>query len=301
MSAQQERFGELRSLLMGKQSSYQWNKICRLLDQWDEDDYFLNVVLPYAVDYLKGWPHDIRLAPQRWVKCAIGGEPTYRMQIATKLSCSRKKFSDKKLCALFSQPGVASITEAVLNDNYAGASFVDVLIGSAYTSNIKKLDLQHNRLGSTAVRVLVQSDWFAHVEVLEIANMLVKDGQDLLAITAYLDAFDHPSCANLKRLNVSWTCVEGDDFLTFVQSEHLQNLVELEMVGLGTDDATRWSAVFEQLQGAPMFSRLEWFTFQSFALGEDAYENLLIEGQFKEEVLKTLSACIEDPIYWKTQ
>lgn len=299
MSDQQERFGELRSLLMGKQSTHYWNKICRLLDQWDEDDYFLDVVLPYAVDYLKQWPHDVRLAPQRWVKCAIAGEPTYRMQVASKLSCSGRNYSNNKLCTLFSQPGVTSIAEAVLDDNYASTPLAELLIHSEYTTNIKTLGLQRNRMSADDVRMIVQSDWFANIESFDIGDMLYKEGRELELIRGYLTAFDHPSCANLKRLNVSWTYIEADEFLTFVRSEHLLNLIELEMYGFSTEDTEKWPVVLKQLEHASMFSKLEEFTFYGHGLDEEVYDSLLIEGQFNEEIMSELAELRDEALYWE--
>ena len=291
MTEAQARFGQLRSLLMGKQSSYQWNKICRLLDQWDEDDYFLDVVLPYAVDYLKDWPDTIRLAPQRWVKLAVQGEPTYRMQIATQLSCSSNNYNDAKLATLFSQPAVASISNVDLYCNYGSSQFVDALLHSDYTSQIKILGLGHNRLNPEELIRLVQSDWFSQVESFSLADMRYKVTYELDYLKDYLHAFDAPSCTNLRALNLSWSYVEADEFIRFVQSEHLTSLTSLDMYNFYSQRGS-WSDVLRQLKDTPMFERLKWFDFKSYTLTVEDYE-VLLQYKFNDEILTQLDAYRE--------
>ena len=70
---EQERFGELRSLVNGEPSEEAWDAICAILED-EDDDRVREELSPYLEHHLADWPDEIRVVPAPWYFAILAGE-----------------------------------------------------------------------------------------------------------------------------------------------------------------------------------------------------------------------------------
>lgn len=256
MSDDTSRFGELRSVLAGKRNRAQWLKLCRLLEQWQDHVYFLDVVLPYALDQLQAWPDDLRVAPGRWLNAAAKGEPTPWLSVALDAKYVGKNRADKVMARLLSCAGLEHVRSINFEENSSSSLWADAFASATHLHALTSMNLRLNHFNRELLERIIQADAFYGMCALDISNCRIygKNYEVLLG----LDLFDHPHCQHLRQLTYQYNAITPQTFKTLIASPHLQQLTSLNLKDcLAFHPVEAWRAVIEEVTHMPELARFE--------------------------------------------
>ena len=78
-------FGDIREALQRPPTQDAWERLCEVLDAWNDDVDWDEVARPYVEDQLRRWPDTLRRAPWRWVERSLRGRSTRYISVTRRI------------------------------------------------------------------------------------------------------------------------------------------------------------------------------------------------------------------------
>ena len=216
-----DRFGDVRSILHGEPSQQGWQALCEALDAYQGAEPLEEVVLPYCLQALQGWPPEIeRWVPPRWDEMLFEEQGPPELILCTHLELhdyhvgDRGNIGDGDVRALAASPHLAQLQHLDLSSNYIGDQGVEALAASAHLTRLQYLDLADNHIGSGGARALAASPNLASLRHLDLyGNRIGDEGARALASSPHL--------ASLQHLNLHSNGIEDEGAAALAASPHL--------------------------------------------------------------------------------
>jgi hypothetical protein len=232
----------------------------QLMDSLDVDSVSSDT-LDYVENRLEAWPDTSRIAPDKWVRLAIDGDTSPPWHLARAVQFT-DDISGNELSELLTSPALQHIT--ILNLSFFRAfqkSHVTDLHESAYTDNVKYLDLSYTAIGGSTLSQLLSSRIGPQLEYLDLETLMVDqygtglvealtgESERLNLKTLKLTAteavspdsltklFSSKAVSYLKRLSLTNPTndlahgLPPEILLKILSSDELSNLVELNLAG----------------------------------------------------------------------
>ena len=243
-------------MLAGKRNRAQWLKLCRLLEQWQDHAYFMDVVLPYARDQLQAWPERLRVAPGRWMDAAAKGDPAPWLSVALAAKYAGKNRADEVMARLLSCAGLEHVRSLNFEENSSSSLWVETFASSTHLHALMSLNLNLNNFNRPLLQRMIEADAFRNIHTLDVSNCRIygKNYEVLLG----LDLFDHPHCEQLRHLSYQFNVMTPQTFKTLITSPHLQQLTSVDLKDcLAFHPVEAWHAVFKEVTHMPELARFE--------------------------------------------
>ncbi|GEM_PF-6851448 len=232
-SSDQQRFGELRSLLQRQPGVGVWARLCRLVEDWGAE-MFIERGLPYTLDHLRRWPDELRRAPRTWTDdlMAGGGEEhpwemvrvleVRALPLDEQVASGRSLLEgDKVLERLFELEILENLTQLSLTDIGITDEGCAALVSRRDVSGLRVLSMKGNNLSARGVSAIARCGYLGKLEALDLrANRWggYEEAVAQLARTRYL--------RSLRRLDIECDLTPGD-LDTLLTSELLAGLEHL--------------------------------------------------------------------------
>jgi len=176
------RFGELRSLLHGEPSQIAWEEICELVDGWDSAAELREVVLPYALRAMVGWPDELRAPPPHAREAIIAGNPTPSVALCVELSLAysyflvNQRMTNRSLSALAQSEWVGwSVESLELTSHPIGDSGILSLAESRWLGNLRSIKLGYTCVSHEGLRALICAPRLERLYELVASNLDLTD------------------------------------------------------------------------------------------------------------------------------
>jgi hypothetical protein len=214
-----DRFGELRSALQRAPDPHTWGAICDLLDQWPDDASLTEIALPYCEAHMRGWQDAWRVAPKRWVRRLIAGEPIVALSLARRLRVHTPLLDKERVSMITRHPALATITALDVSSTQLDEGAYDLLATLTQHNALTSLDLSNN---PDALRTL--GHWLATkpegppLKHLALADIVERDHSQrnanyLLWETTLLQLARSPLARHLTSLDISGNSYAPPDAL----------------------------------------------------------------------------------------
>jgi len=177
-------FGTYRSVLQHP-GAWSWKRLCGMLDRcaghWEEP-FVQNVLLPYVLGALQGWPTSFRrYAQHSWVESAMDGRETMQLTFANAVHLVGHNLdpNDKRratrLERLFGNRHLNHLRHVDLDSKPVDEGTLIHLVGSPHVRELRVLDIARTRLTPLALELMVQAESLKRLEVLDISGTPLRN------------------------------------------------------------------------------------------------------------------------------
>ena len=176
-------FGDIRSILHQEPSQETWQALCEAIDGYTGSEPLEEVVLPYCVGVLDGWPEEVeRAAPYHWGEPLLGSEVPPQLVLCTALNLEwGPPVGPDGARALASSPLLGGLRHLSLKDCDILDEGAQALASSPQLGNLRTLNLMRTSLTAAGVEALAQSPHLVNLRVLRLSDDLGPRAIEALA------------------------------------------------------------------------------------------------------------------------
>ncbi len=173
MSADGQRFGELRSLAQGPTDEVAWLRLCQALSTFSPSA-LRELALPYALDMAKRWPDQARIMPWGWLDAWLQGREVAGMRLVRALHLGGM-VHDADLWRLAQGPALPQLQWLNLRGADITSRGFAALVQSPLMGSMRGLWASGQGLGAYAAQALADSTQLGALEVLELSHSRLRE------------------------------------------------------------------------------------------------------------------------------